>query len=148
MFDLQYVIQRYFSKQEIIIRKRREDAAKEADAKMKKKVMNEGEEMKEKARQTKVPGNSKVRTNAGTSSQLPTQSHICQPSAGPSQPRRSSNPHPVAFTSPSTSFGAAPPAATMSSTVVPDTLILHAGCCATFLRYIGCVSVQHPNSHR
>ena len=159
MFDLQYAIQRYVSKQEIIIKKRREDAEKEkreAEAKkmkikatqIKKKVMNEGGEEEEKARQTKIAGNSKVRTDAGTSNQLPTQSHVSQPSAGPSQPRRSSDPQPVAFTSFSTSFDASPPAATMSSTAVPDTLILRAGCCTPFLRCIGCVSVQHPNGHR
>ena len=75
----------------MIIKKRREDAAKkkmEADAKkmkttkMKKKVLNGGEEVEEKTGQTKIVGNSKVRTNAGTSNQLPSQSHISQPSAG------------------------------------------------------------------
>jgi len=160
MFDLQYAIQRYVSKQEIIIKKRREDAEKEkreAEAKKmkmkmkttekKKKVMNEEVE-EEKARQTKIAGSSKVRMDAGTSNQLPTQSHISQPSAGPSQPRRSSDLRPVAFTSFSTSFDASPPTATMSSTAVPDTLILHAGCCTPFLRCIGCVSVRHRNGHR
>ena len=149
MFDLQYVIQRYVSKQEIIIKKRREDVAKEkmkADAKKKKKMMKEGE-ADEKTRQTRIASNSKVSTNAATSSQLPTQNNTIQSSAGSSQPIRSSDPQPLHFTSPSTPFGATTPAATMPSTAAPDASILRAGYCTPFLRCLGFVSIQHPNGN-
>ena len=131
----------------MIIKKRKEDAAKEkreAEAKKKKKMM-EGE-AEEKIRQTRIASNSKVSTNATTSSQLPTHNNAIQSSAGPSQPRQPSDPQPVHFTSPSTPFGATTPAATIS-TAAPDARIPRAGCCVLFLRCVGFVSIQHPNGH-
>jgi len=59
-----------------------------------------GGEAEEKIRQTRIASNSKVSANAATSSQLPTQDNTIQSSPGPSQPRRSSDPRPVHFTSP------------------------------------------------
>jgi len=140
-------MQRNVSKWDIINKKKREEAAKKkkrvSEAKKKKKMMEE--EAEEKTRQAKIASNSKVSTNAATSSQLPTQNNTIL-AASPSQPRRSSDPQPVYFTSPSTQFGAATPAA-MSSTAAPDARILRAGCCTPFLRCLGCVSIQHPNGH-
>jgi len=125
----------------MIIKKRREDAAKEkreAEAKKKKKMMKEGE-AEENIRQTRIASNSKVSTNATTSSQLPTHNNAIQSSAGPSQPRQPSDPQPVHFTSPSTPCDAAPPPATMSWTAAPDARIIQAGCCTPFLHCISSV---------
>jgi len=145
MFDLQYVIQRYVSKQMVTIKRRREDATKEkmeADAKKKKK-----EEAEEKTRPTRIASNSKVPTNAATDSQMPTQHNTIQSSVGPSKPTRSSDPQPVHFTSPFTPFGATTTPATMPSTAAPDARILWAGCCTPFLRCVGFVSIQHPSGN-
>ena len=143
------VMQRNVSKWDIINKKKREEAAKKkkrvSEAKKKKKMMEE--EAEEKTRQAKIASNSKVSTNAATSSQLPTQNNTIQLSAGPSQSRRSSNPQPLPFPSPSTPLDATPPAAIMLSTVAPDTRILRAGCCTPFLHCIGSVFAQHPNDH-
>ena len=147
-FNSQHVTQRNVSKWDIINKKKREEAAKkkrEAEAKKKKKMMKEGE-AEEKTRQTRNASNSKVSANIATSSQLPTQSNTIQSSPGPSQPRRSSDPRPVHFTSPSTPFGPTTPAA-ITSTVAPDARIPRAGCCALFSRCVGLVPIQHPSGH-
>jgi len=139
MVDLKYVIQRNVSKWDIINKKKREAAAKKK--KKQEKEAKKKNDNDERARQAKI---AKVSTNATTSSQLPTQSNVTQPAAGPSQTNsNSSEPQATAFTPP---IPPTPPAATTLSTPLPDAVLLQAGCWTRFSLRIGCVS-RYPGDH-
>ena len=99
---------------------------------------------KEKAKQATIAIGSKNAMNAvPTSPPPPTQSNVAQPSAGPSRPKRSAEPHPTTFTSPADALTSIP----NTSTPLPDAVTLRAGCCTRLLLCTGCVSQYHDGHH-
>jgi len=146
MFDSKYTTQRNISRGDILNKKKREEAKKkkieEARKKNKKKKKDDGTAEVGRA---KIANDLKTTTNTASSSQLPTQSHITQPSARPSQAEQSSIPQAVAFASPNVSADAIPPATT-SLTPPPNPIILRPACCIPFLFFCGCAS-PYPHDH-
>jgi len=96
----------------------------------------------EKAKPAIIANNSKNAMNAVPSSPLPAWSNISQPSAGPSRPKRSAEPHPTTFSSPADATTPIP----NTSTPLPGPVTLQARCCTRLLLCIGCVS-RYPDGH-
>jgi len=96
----------------------------------------------EKAKQATIANNSKNAMNAVPSSPPPTRSDVAQPSAGPSRPKRSAEPHPTTFTSPADGTTPIP----NMSTPLPGPVTLQARCCTRLLLCTGCVS-RYPDGH-
>jgi len=96
----------------------------------------------EKVKQVTIANNSKNAMNAVPSSPPPTQSNVAQPSAGPSRPKRSAEPHSTTFTSPADATTPIP----NTSTPFPGAVTLRAGCCTCLFLCTGCVS-RYPDGH-
>jgi len=97
---------------------------------------------KEKANQATIATSSMNAMDAIQSSPPPAQSNVAQPSAGPSQPKRSAQPRHTTFTSPHD----APTSIPNTSTPLPGPVALQAKCCTRLLLCTGCVS-RYPDGH-
>jgi len=99
---------------------------------------------KEKAKQATIATSSKNAMDAvPTSPPPPTQSNVAQPSAGPSRPKGSTEPHPTTFTSAADATTSIP----NTSTPLPGAVTLRVGCCTRLLLCTGCVSRYQDGHH-
>ena len=97
---------------------------------------------KDKTTQATIATSSKDAMNAVPTGPPPAQSIVGQPSAGPSQPKRSAEPRHTTFTSPPDATTSIP----NTSTPLPGPVTLQARCCTRLLLCTGCVS-RYPDGH-
>ena len=116
-------------------KKRRDEDADEAEDE------DETDE-KEKASQATTANGSINGMNAVPASQPSPRNNVAEPSAGPSRPKRSAEPHPTTITSPADATTPIP----NTSTPLPGAVTLRAGCCTCLLLCTGCVSISRWSS--
>lgn len=156
-FDSSHIIQRYYSKRELLIKKAKEkEEAREAKKKAEDaKAASEGSSRPHQSSVVQQPGGvaqarppSKLHAaGVPSSSTTPTQNSVTQQSGMVAQAQPTSQPNVTGIsTSPTSPAIAATSAATTSMNLRPDVVITQVGCWIRFWLLIGCVSAQYADS--